>query len=139
MNLARKLATGAAAIGMVAAGLLAATPAQAATTGDNCGTNTDWGYYNCMYIGGGIIRGWSHQTNTDQLGAYVHEGITGPGGYSCSGTQAKTTSTSQIINCQTTKAPVAGTYCSTVWVWNQAGGAFEPTYYDGGQNCLNIS
>lgn len=126
-------------LGLAATGLITATPAHAATTGDNCGTNANWGYYNCMYIGGGIIRGWSHQTDTNRLGAYVHEGITGPNGFSCSSTQVKVTSTSQIINCQKSGAPAAGTYCSTVWVWNQAGGILEPQYYDGGQNCLTIS
>lgn len=60
------------------------TAAHAATGRDNCGTNADRGYYNCMYIGNGIIRGWAHQTDKSRLPlGPVHEEVTGPNGHIC--------------------------------------------------------
>ena len=140
MNKTRSLASAAVIVlGLGACLAVQATPAYAATSGDNCGTNTDWGYYNCMYIGDGIIRGWSHQTREDSLGATVHEEVTGPNGLVCNSNTLTTTSTSEVISCQVSGSPVAGNYCSTIWVYNSDGGTLEPTYYDGGQNCLTIS
>ncbi|MET8974702.1 hypothetical protein ABZX85_03695 [Streptomyces sp. NPDC004539] len=115
--------------------------AHAATGGDNCGTNGDWGYYNCMYIGGGIIRGWAHQTRLDSLPTGpVHEEVTGPKGHICNSKTVNLATTSQVIDCQISGSPVKGTYCSTVWVYNSGWSAAPglPEYYDGGRNCLTI-
>ncbi|WP_369386378.1 hypothetical protein AB5J72_01270 [Streptomyces sp. CG1] len=127
---------------VLAAGTVVAggTAAHAATGGDNCGTNADWGYYNCMYIGNGIIRGWAHQTDKSRLpSGPVHEEVTGPNGHICNSKTFSLTSTSQVIDCQISGSPVKGTYCSIVWVYNTEGGLGQPTYYNGGENCLTIS